>query len=92
MCGAFLQDCILPLLKYFISKHNWNFYNYTLMIEIIYIIPLKKACHMELVSWPPRSPIIPPSGQYVELQTHDPWDPQKVGCPVSAVKNDWKWQ
>lgn len=62
MRGAFLQDCILPLLKYFISKHNLNFYSYTLMIEIIYIIPLKKACLMELMSWPPRSTILPPSG------------------------------
>lgn len=43
MRGAFLQDCILPPLKYFISKHNLNFYSYSLMIEIIYIIPLKKA-------------------------------------------------
>lgn len=81
MHGAFLQDCISLPLKYFILKYNLNFYSYILMIESIYIILLKKACLVDLMSWLPKSTILPPSGRLAKLQTHDPRDPQRVLVP-----------
>lgn len=62
MYGAILKHSILPPLKYFILKYNFYFYSYILMRENVYIIPLKVACLMDLLSWLPISTILPPSG------------------------------
>lgn len=66
------------ILKYFIVSYNCNVYSYTLIIVSVSIILLNMTCLVHLTSWLLKSAIAPPSGHQVELQTHDPWDSQRV--------------
>lgn len=58
------------------------------MIEIIYIIPLKKTCLMELMSWQPNQQYYPPvdtelNCKHMILETH-----KELERPVSVARSD----